>query len=61
MFLDELKDILLPMGMYVDNRERHFGDITWDGKSYWDKSHYEEIWNDLMNCRFIEKELKEDF
>jgi len=47
--------------MYVDDRERHFGDITWDGKFYWDKSHYEEIWNDLMNCRFIEKELEEDF
>ena len=47
--------------MYVDDREKHFGDITWDGKFYWDKSHYEEIWNDLMNCRFIEKELEEDF
>lgn len=47
--------------MYVDDKEKYYEDITWDGKFYWDKSHYEEIWNDLKNCRFIEKELEEDF
>lgn len=58
------KEDPISLWMYVDKKHPghyHTFEITWSGTYYWDKSHYEEIWTDLNNCRFIEKELEENF
>lgn len=50
---------------YTDNRyyweSRLSSDIAWGGSYIWDKSRFEEIWNDFKTLHFEEGEEDEDF
>lgn len=50
---------------YTDNRydweSRLSSEITWGGLYLWDKSHFEEIWNDFKTLHFEEGEEDDDF
>lgn len=50
---------------YLENRydweSRVSSVIEWDGTGIWDKSHFDEIWNDFKTLHFEEGEEDDDF
>lgn len=55
----------ISLSRYTENRYdwecRVCSAIEWDGSSIWDKSHFDEIWNDFKTLHFEEGEEDEDF